>query len=581
MFRREKKPLHIGVITPYLQGDYMGEIIEHIRHNCELKHYRFSAIRTNGFGHYTLGIGLNSYSAIIVLRNAANPKLIEKIQNRGIPIIAIAHDYFPLDVPVLTCDNNLGAEQAFDYLQCKNHTDMLFIGDITQYDLRKRYERFCELLKEHQLPCGSAQLICAPNTVFSGGLTAGIEFLQQNSRCTGILCGAGYTAIGFIKKLEEFGFTFPGPIDVVAFDAIRMTNLLTPHLTYIDQNLDLLAKRSLTLLESIIHSSVTPPKTITISPSLYGNSVEPNNDSSANAPNMHGRQHLHKFLDNTDYTGALLNNSFEITRDIVNSRLDNLMDIAPLFSQFLNFGVLSCITHDRKYRIHLSTHKIFERGQTLCIPGNGSDETYTCLPESFPPPAIRAAYALDGDTWVHFPIFCEDDLWGVLSLSGSRETAHHPSSFSSFTAFIDTITFSYSLLLENTELRQQLKQSIAKAPKVNRNSSSLHSLPSFEWDLEKGSVMWSDLALEMLGFTTELEKNIYRNMEIFDRVHPEDETRLRKELTTSLSNLGTMSAAVRLKNTDGEYHNYTLQGEILHREESRAISYRCCLSVIN
>ncbi|WP_075185534.1 substrate-binding domain-containing protein [Teredinibacter haidensis] len=575
MFSRSEQPMHIGVITPFLQGDYMGEITNQIRYICETKHYQFSAIRTDSFGHYNLPIGLDQLAGVIVLRNAANPKLIEKIQNRGTPVIAIAHDYFPLDVPVVTCNNSLGAELAFEFLTSKGHKELMYVGDITQYDLRKRYERFSELQKEHNLPYGNEQIICAPDSIFSGGLAAGEQFLQKASRCTGIFCGAGNTGMGFITKLEECGIRFPGDLDVVAFDAIRAMHVLTPQLSYIDQNLDVLAKRCITVLEGMIHSKTTPTTAITIAPTLCAANPERNLDLDTYAK----ESHTESILKNTRYTGSLLNHSIEMTQDIVYSRLDKIMSVAPLFSQFMNFGILSCVVYDRHKRTHLHTYKIFENTQTICIAE--SDEDHTCLPEAFPPPAIRAQYNQEWDSWVHFPIFREKELWGVLSLAGARDRAHSVSSFSSFTCFIDNIAFGYALLLENHSLREQLKQSEAASPKIGLTSRRGSTLPSFEWDLEKGSVIWSDLALELLGFTTELEKNIYRSMEIFDRVHPDDDSKLRKELTSSLSNLGNMTTAARLKNAEGEYCHYSFQGEIMHEVDARAVSYRCCLSLIN
>lgn len=568
MYSRTEKNLHIGVIAPYFQGDYMGEIINQIRHICETKHYHFSAIRTDGFGQYNLSIGLNMLDAVIVLRNAANPKLIEKIQNRSIPVVAIAHDYFPLDVPVITCDNALGAELAFDYLTQKGHSDLLYVGDITQYDLRKRYERFCELMKERGIACSSEQLICAPDTIFSGGLAAGAEYLQRNSRCTGVFCGAGHTAMGFIKKLEESGVHTPANIDVVAFDSIRLMNVLTPGLTYIDQNLDIIAQRCITTLEGMVHSSTIPTRAITIAPTL----CTPENTSECTS--YQGQD----VLTNTNYTSALLNNSFEMTRDIVNSRLDKIMGVAPLFSQFMNYGVLSCIVKDKHGRQHLHTHKVFESTETIVI--SGSDSDYVCSPEYFPPRALRDKFSQDIDTWVHFPVICNKSLWGILSIAGIREKAHNVGSFASFTSFMDNVTFAYSMVLENSDLREELKQSEAEAPRTHRTRTNT-TLPSLDWDLEKGLVLWSELALELLGFTTELEKNIYRNMEIFDRVHPNDEMKLREELATSLSQLGSMTTAVRLKNAESEYRYYSLQGEIVSEENARAVMYRCCLSLIN
>jgi len=569
MFKEPHKNLHIGIITPYLQGDYMGEIISQIRYICENKNYCFSAIRTDGFGQYNLGIGIDMLDGVIVLRNAASPKLIEKIQNRRIPVVAIAHDYFPLDVPVVTSNNERGAELAFEYLTERKHKNLLFVGDITQYDLRKRYERFNELAKENGLAHGSNQLICASNSIFTGGLAAGAEYLQRNSHSTGIFCGAGHTAVGFVEKLMEVNAYQKQELDVVCYDSIRMINMLELNLPFIDQNLDIIAQRAVATLENMINSSTIPTRTITVSPTLCERKNTASNSICYGVDT----------LDNASVNNALLNNSFEITRDIVNSRLDKLMNIAPLFRQFMRLGVLSCIVFDRHRRQFLHTHKIFRATETLVI--SGSDDSYICSPEDFPPPAIREELSPEGtDSWVHFPVMMEKNLWGIVSIVGSSDSSQNIGNFTSFTSFLDNITFTYSMVLENSSLREELKHSSAEPPRKQQPPAP-SNLPNFDWDLEKSTLLWSSTALELLGFTTELEKNIYRNMEVFDRIHPDDEEKLRDILSLSFSRCTGMTTAVRLKTAEGEYRFYSIQGEVSQEEEGKVISYRCCISLIN
>ncbi|ACR13459.1 substrate-binding domain-containing protein [Teredinibacter turnerae] len=564
------RKLHIAVFAPYLQGDYMGEIINQLRDSCNLKHYRFSAVRTNGFGEFNLGLGLDQYDGIIVIRNAVSPKLIERIQNRGIPLLAVAHDYFPLDVPIVTSDNDAGTELAFNYLRERGHSELLFVGDITQYDLRKRYERFVELCRDADLNCGTDHIICTPNAIFSGGLAAGREFLERTSRASGVICGAGHTAMGFVRKLHDAGIKCPGDIDVITFDAIQLMQAMTPGLPYVDQNLDVLALRCITTLEGMIHSSTLPTRVITIAPTIFDNQGERETKESAQA-----QTDLYQLAQ----TGAVLHNSLEITQDIVATRLDKIMTVAPLFDQFMEFGVLSCLVHDGQRRAHLHVHKIFTLTDVSVIRSNQRE--YTCTPDSFPPPAIRDEFNGQHKVTIHFPVFSGDHIWGVLTFFADKTCDKDAISFVNFSSFIDNIVFSYGKVLEVLTLEQELKKNERKAPHINRGPMPIGNLPSFEWDLEKGSVQWSDIALELLGFTTELEKTIYRKMEIFDRVHPDDEHKLRKELTASLSNLGTLATAARLKTAEGDYRYYSLQGEILHEEDSRAVRYRCCLSLLN
>ena len=49
-------------------------------------------------------------------------------------------------------DNRQGVKLAFEHLVAQGHSRIAFIGDLTQYDLRKRYEAYCEEHGRHHLP---------------------------------------------------------------------------------------------------------------------------------------------------------------------------------------------------------------------------------------------------------------------------------------------------------------------------------------------------------------------------------------------------------------------------------------------
>ena len=141
---------------------------------------------------------------------------------------------------------------------------------------------------------------------------------------------------------------------------------------------------------------------------------------------------------------------------------------------------------------------------------------------------------------------------------------------------MDTIAHSYSLLLSKQQHEVELETT---EPLISDTPDIL--IPCLKWDLETGSVVWNEKALEKLGFTTDLEKSIYRNMEVFDRVHPEDEHNLRKEITLSLSHLDRMNTLVRLKLAQGGYAQFRIEGEVVQKKDDRAVIYRCVISQIN
>lgn len=445
MTKSKERRLRICVITPYLQGDYMGEIIENVRLLCESRDYLFSAIRTDSFGEFDLGLGLSDYDGVVVIRNAASPKLIEIIQSRKIPIVAIAHDYFPLSVPIVSCDNRLGMDLAFDYLLARGHEKLVFIGDVTQYDLRKRYERFCDLHAERGMNCIDEQFIPVSEALFSSGFAGGSEFLNLGRSYTGVICGAGYTAMGFVKRMEEAGVKIPRDIEVVGFDDMPLMRVLTPNLPRVDQNLNLLAEKAVSLLESMITEGDVSEQTVSIAPTLVEPGVRPD-VSGETDPYRAGQP---------EYARSLIHGNFELTHNIVRSELDHIMSIAPLFDQFMEVGCLTKLVRDKFDRTRLRHVKIFTH--TASIPIAEDDEQYLFALETFPGRQFKQEYGRDKDTCVHFPVFCQRKLWGFVSMFGKSTKKDTYSSFTGFTGYIDTIVFNYSQTLEIENLRSDRK----------------------------------------------------------------------------------------------------------------------------
>lgn len=546
----------------------MSEIINHIRRTCFARDYQFTLIRTNSTGEFNLSIGVSDYDGVITIRNAASPKLVEHLQNRGIPVVAIAHDYFPLDVPIVGSNNAKGMDLAFDHLYANQHRRITFIGDLSQYDLRKRFERFCELLDNHDLQLTDKSLVCVGDSLFTGGREAAVKMHQFVDQVDAVICGAGHTGMGFIQQMSALGVQVPKELEVVSFDDVAFMKVTTPKMPRIDQNLDVVAGRAIETLEMLITQQPLSSHTIYVEPTLITEYSE------ANESHWENRIHELDGLNNLNYVDSLINNSFELTHKILDSDLSKLMSLSPLFQQHMQLACLSQLKKDKFNRTRLAILKVFEN----CPSDDHSPLTFEELipVESFPGRVFKEIYGSNHPTLVHFPLFMKKQLWGFVSVFGDPDASAYPTSFAGFTGYMDTITNAYSLLL--TQVEDEDPEEVV----TTTNKDPLHHThPYIKWDLETGTFVWNDNALERLGFITDLERSIYRHMDIFDRLHPEDEYNLRKAITLSLSNLQKMNTLARFKIGQGGYSQFRLEGEVAERRDDRAVIYQCRISQIN
>lgn len=560
--------LNLCVIAPFLQGGYMSEIINHIRRTCATRDYSFTLIRTNSTGEYNLNLGVKDFDGVITIRNAASPKLVEYLQNRGIPVVAIAHDYFPLDVPIISSNNSMGMDLAFKYLYDKGHKRITFVGDLSQYDLRKRFERFCELLDIHKLHLTDKSLVCIDDSLFSGGREAAAKLSSLTHHVDAVICGAGHTGMGFVQQLALLGIKVPESFDVISFDDIAFMRVATPKMPRIDQNLDIVSARAVETLETLISRQSLTSHAIQVEPTLI---IEGKNSD------RHWDNRIHELdgLDNLNYVDSLINNSFELTNKILDSNLNKLMSLSPLFQQHMQLACLSELRKDKFNRTRLCIVKVFENTNT---DNDIVTQEESLIPvESFPGKVFKEQYGQTFPTQVHFPLFKGGSIWGFITVFGDPNVSSYPTSFAAFTGYMDTITNAYSLKLD-TEQNTEPKP----ATQIRTEDDPMqHLSPYVKWDLETGAFIWNENALERLGFITDLEKSIYRNMDIFDRLHTEDENNLRKEITLSLTNFKKMNVLVRFKIAQGGYGQFRLEGEVAQRQDERAILYRYKISQIN
>ena len=140
----------IGVYTPYLQGFYFGELVSQLQQYSFLKGYNFTVIKTGSFGSFKSTVHSAHIDYAVILRNAVHNDLAQHLLNEGKSVVSIAYDYFPLAIPMVTSDNELGTELAFNHLIQKGHRELAFVGDLSQYDIRKRYEAFCDQCEINQ-----------------------------------------------------------------------------------------------------------------------------------------------------------------------------------------------------------------------------------------------------------------------------------------------------------------------------------------------------------------------------------------------------------------------------------------------
>lgn len=555
---RTPGPLVVAVYTPYLQGFYIGELVNQIRQLCFIKGYRLVVIRTGGYGKFQCALQLEQIDCAIFIRNSVSTEFAETLLSSGKPCVAIAYDYFPLNIPVVSSDDQFGISLAMDHLLKEGHKKIAFIGDLGLYDLRKRYEYYCEAHDQYQLPLNDHYLFSVKDAQFNGGHQAAQQFIDNRCDATGIIFGAGLTGIGFLQHLQRARPELCERLQGVCFDAMSLIPVFTPELASVDQNLNLIAYRAINALETQQLGQETA-HLIQVEPKL----TYLDQDKDADFRFLATCVDLPE-LRNANYLKALLANMHEWPREVVGSNLEQMMSIAPLFARFMGMVFLSRRFVDHNQDAWIKQTKAFLTEGA--VKTDLSDSTSLCREEKFPPASMRQLLHPKYDFILHIPIHLKAKTWGFLTTYGATAASTPASSFFGFGGYMETIV---RLFEQDLEIRALRKKISSGAVADSREQIAADRQAVITLNFDDGHTVWSENALRKLGFQSAMEFNIYSHMEITDRIHKDDLPRIRHGVSQSRSDKSKFYAQLRYKLKTGQFIEAILEGEPLLDAEQK------------
>lgn len=545
MTNSHSKPLRIVLFTPFHEGFFYGELINHFRLLCKLKNYALDVIATHSFGQYQSEFWLSDIGAVIIIRNAISPNFAKQLCRLGIPCVSIAHDYFPAPVKLVCSNNRQGMNLAFEHLYEKGHRRIAFIGDLTQFDLRKRYEAYCEQHAHHDIPLDEALVFASQNTTYLGGFNAAYEFVQRNCNATAVIAGAGLLAEGFKAHMSDMRPHLYEELDIITFDLMPVQVLSNKSTMAIDLNLMVIAHSCITTLERMLAGNKVEHQTkvdcYLVTLPAFGQTTELNL-----APCLDDASFA-----NSPYMKSLITNMHEWSMAIAATEMNDIMSLAPLFNELLQVGILFRLPQDFATQDTCRLIKILKRQETLLL--DKYDESNQCLAKDAQSHLTQHCNLQEYELTTSVPIIVNGQLWGMFTVCGNNEIGNSRNNYLALLCYLDLIV---QFLTKNLAAAQDSQLSLGAA-----NQSPQHNaVGGVSWDFAKSEVEWSDAALLLLGLSSDLERNIYRHMDLDDRVHEFDQSALREKLRELHEDCTHVSICVRIKLKNGTYKLFRIDG---------------------
>jgi PAS domain S-box-containing protein len=124
-------------------------------------------------------------------------------------------------------------------------------------------------------------------------------------------------------------------------------------------------------------------------------------------------------------------------------------------------------------------------------------------------------------------------------------------------------------LSENTKkLEEQAEDLIREKQKLSEAQKLAH-IGSWEWNLEKNEVTWSDETRDIFGLPSELQHAIFED--IINRIHPEDRGAMRKGVEEALQSNNILNLQQRIVREDSSTRTLHTRGEVIRDKTGKPV----------
>ena len=246
LFRKSAQT--IGLIVPSIRNPYFTQLAAHV-----------DALATaNGYRPFLCNTGydpekekaaiqmLVSMSADAIIIASCSEQVRETINNCPIPVVALDAMLYGADVEAcIYCDYFWGGRLATEHLlDCGCKHIVCIKGPQYRYSARSRYEGYREVCRERGIP--ERTIECDYD--FNMGLAMTEELLRRFPEVDGIIACNDIVAISTYKVLHKRNISVPEQIQLVGFDDISFSTLISPELTTVNQPIQEMVKKAVELI---------------------------------------------------------------------------------------------------------------------------------------------------------------------------------------------------------------------------------------------------------------------------------------------------------------------------------------------
>lgn len=211
----------IGIIAKSLSGSFNGTMIAGIIHELQKHDLEAIAIQIPGTESsplYNEAYGLDLIDGWIVLNESASPAFFETIYKRNTPIVSVNRIERSSPCSSIIVDNVQGMYIATEHLIQHGHKQIAFIGDLTNPNIRRRFEGYKRALNDYDLTYNPELTVNTATSSYAGSYAAAEVLLKKVGLYSAFVSANDVIAAGFAAMLKKEGLAIPENIAGFGFN---------------------------------------------------------------------------------------------------------------------------------------------------------------------------------------------------------------------------------------------------------------------------------------------------------------------------------------------------------------------------
>lgn len=544
----------IGVLTPFLGGNYYSEIIQNIHKIANQLNVNLIIVRTGG-KYYNVPIAMNRVDGWIVINVAVEDHFLKQMEERyQKPIIAIAKDIRKLKMSsgMVCADNKRAAYEAVKHLYQHGHRNIGYIGSSDYMDdMHYRYLGYLEAMKDLGLEVKPSYLYDVGDmTVFGGKKTAELIIADGFPITAAVVC-TDMCGFGIVEKLMEKGYRVPEHFALIGFDNSSTARHSIVPISSIEQNLEAIVQRAMEKLLLRIEDSgrgfemdVLPFRMFMRQSCGCSNNEQ---------EKLQEQSDVSEYANHINALRTENNVNYEFNRYILGYQFKKIQDLSLLLENYFNWGAIMrqhgyTTNKEPKLTIHDFYH--FEKGSSEFH--DMYELRYETLHNN--PPAFEVEGSSDDNEVVYIlPYRLTQNNWSLLSFGTSSEkTLTRSTDYLRIVHLFDIISNTFdriALLDESASLNQQHQALKERNEVYNRLTDDI----LFEIDFSQKKV-WLNRKLKFQIRDTPL-----LGLEVF--VHPNDIPMVRKHFYDHFRDNKPFYVELRIKDARGHFYLANVSAE--------------------